>query len=151
MGKPIFDNGIDIRTLDGIKRGFLLALVDDAENSFKEWDKTRIKLEELSEQDYKELRGHRFCIRNINVGTVKKCYAIIDEFIASLTEDKQQYLRGLDEAMSTDFGLSLYYAMIYDCGIMGEKFRSDVAKFRPIHETGGIGESVNGDIRVFFD
>ena len=132
MTKPIYNNGIDIYALDGIRRGFLFAVVDDAQHDLIDWDDSRIALEELTMPEYEELCQQSFDIDNISPKSFHNACGIVDEFIASLAPDKQQFLDKLTWELKIDFGIDLYYSLLYDRSIMAAKFRSDVAAFRYI-------------------
>ena len=151
MAKTIYLNGMNVYALNGIKRGFLSSLVEDAEHDLHDWDATRLALEKLSERDYERLCKYSFGVENVNEQSMEKCFGIIDDFIAALPEDKRRALKELALDSSIDFGISLYYSLLYDQHIMEPDFRPYVAQFRRINASASIGESIYGDFRVFFD
>ena len=104
----------------------------------------------MTEQDYADICERTFAVNNIDTEGVKTAFAIVDDFLSALNQNKRQILRKQSEEGLIDFGIGLYYALMYDRNIINPTFRHDVAGFPSLYETACIGESVYGDIRVFF-
>ena len=147
----IYDNGKDIEKQDFIERGFLSALIDDAEQRLKDesWGGEFIN---LTDREYEELCDYDFTVRNVSDEALDKCVSTVGRFCREyLTEEQRQELQRLGRNEGIGFGIDLYQSLMYDPHIVGEEYREAVKKFPPIDATPTIGESVDGDIRVFFE
>ncbi len=142
----IFCNGVDVDSIEPINRGFLEALVSDAEWALKEDTPGDLG---ISEDLYDELCDSTFSVQNVDPETIAKCNKIVVEFLASPCLGKQrEKLANMNIAAKIEFGRKLYDAITYDSSILGEEFAESVPDI--CMEPGGtIGESVYGDIRVF--
>ena len=149
METTIFDNGIDDENIGFIKKGFLSALVEDAEANLRDNDPEDLG---LTENQYKELRDYGFSARNISPEAVERCGKIVDDFTAYALDDKQrEQVNAMNREEQIGFGIDLYQSLLYDYTIIGKEFCAAVSAARTIDESGHIGESVDGDIRIFFE
>ena len=150
LTKPMFDNGIDEWSLPAVERGFLLAVIEDAETNLRD---SSPEEEGLTEEEYNALNDQNFEIKNFSPEAVEAVSAICTEFCSDkhLDNNQRKALGNMDVQEQTEFGSCLCHALIYDSGIIGDTFKEAVDKFRSVDQTGKIGESVEGDYRIFFE
>jgi|GEM_PF-3824420 len=146
----IYNNKIDLDTLDPVKRGFLFSAADDATQNFADQD-NHDEFTALSQKEYSELFGYEFTLNNIDSASVKKLFAVVDEFCIECLSRKQfKMLKSMDDAEKMDFGMNLYDARMYDSGNMDGMFLDAVDKLKKPTGMPLICQSVHDDIRIIF-
>lgn len=143
----IFDNGIDFKTIGAVKQGFLAGLVDEAEHNLRESDASAL---DLSEDVYDELENVSFFAKNVDPDAVKQASEIIDSFFNVASAEQKKLVEAMSEEQKISFGMDLFYSLLYDNGILGDSYRSALEAVPPVNASPVIGQSVDGDIRVFF-
>lgn len=149
METTIFDNGIDDENIGFIKKGFLSALVEDAEGNLRDSEPEDLG---FTQSQYDELKDYGFSTKNISPEAVEKCGQIVDDFTAYALDDSQrEKVNAMNREEQIGFGINLYQSLLYDYTIIGKEFCAAVSAARTVDESGHIGESVDGDIRIFFE
>ena len=145
----IFDNKLNIETLNYIQRGFFEAIVDDARNTLRDDEHKKL---EFGEGDYQELCEYDFTVRSISPEALLKSNFLIEEFFNNALNDGQRRnIANMDREQKIGFGIDLYQSLLYDNYIMSEEFRPAVTNFHPVDASPSIGMSVDGDVRIFFE
>ena len=144
----IFDNGINGEKLSYLQQGFFSALVEDAENNLKDGMADRFG---LSDTQHEKLKEQSFSINNISPEALEKGKKIVDDFVKALDESQREIIDALNAEDQRDFGSGLYDALLYDSSILPDDFRDAIPATQHVDESGMIGMSVDGDIRIFFE
>ncbi len=141
----LFDNGIDVKELGAVKQGFLAGLVDEAEHDLRENEAL-----DFSEDFYDELEDVSFFAKNVDPDAVKQASEIVDSFFNVANTEQKKLVESMSNDQKIAFGMDLFYSVLYDSEILGDSYRSALESMPPVNASPVIGQSVDGDIRVFF-
>ena len=145
----IFDNGINEEQLTSLQQGFFSSLIWDAEEKLEFYKADYFG---LSDKQYEKLKKKSFSINNISLEALEKGKKIVDDFVSkSLNDNQREKIMSMSEEDQRAFGFDLYDALLYDDSIIADYFKDAVPPAQNVDESGTIGMSVDGDVRIFFE
>ena len=149
MVMKIFNNGINEEQLTSLQQGFFSSLIWDAEEKLEFHEADYFG---LSDKQYEKLKKKSFSINNISPEALEKGKKIVDDFVSkSLNDNQRKKIMNMSEEDQRAFGFDLYDALLYDYSIIADYFKDAVPPTQNVDESGTIGMSVDGDIRIFFE
>ena len=145
----IFDNGINEDQLSFLQQGFFSSLVADAEEKLDVKDADYLG---VSNKQYEKLKDQPFSINNISPEALEKGKKIVDDFVSKSLNDKQrEKIVSMSEGDQRAFGFDLYDALLYDISVLTDYFKEAIPAAQHVDESGIVGMSVDGDVRIFFE
>ena len=147
----IYKNNIKIEGHDQVRQGFIIGMIDDAVENLKNESRGG-KFTNLTDSEFEEVCDYDYSADNVDDKSLERCFSIVDNFCYDyLDEEQLSAIRQLGGNDRKSFGMDLYQALVYDSEIMDKRFRDAAKKFPSVDASAGIGESVDDDIRVFFE
>ena len=144
----IYKNDVSFASLDPVKNGFIMGLVEDAEQNFREWDASALG---FSEKEYAKVERVAFSPENVDADSVNYAIGIVDSFFADADEAQKKLVEDMTDNQKLAFGVDLFFAVLYDSNILDDAFFSAVNAMPHVDASGSIGKSTEGDVRVFFE
>ena len=145
----IFDNGINEEQLTSLQQGFFSSFIWDAEEKLEFYEADYLG---ISDKQYEKLKKKSFSINNISPEALEKGKKMVDDFVSkSLNDNQREKIMSMSEEDQRAFGFDLYDALLYDSSILTDYFKEAIPADQHVDESGIVGMSVDGDIRIFFE